>query len=214
MWFWSLPATTILAKWTDDSIGERNGRYAWDWPNRVDLKCWMSSLLPDRIWACVWCHSLGTHQQLDGDKKILWIIYIMDVLELCFLWNRSISGCVYAFSTSSASAKTIVCGCFESKSSSLQNALFNVIGFYPAFPLAMGLIMTNAMWQWAHVHRTHWSQHDTYHYEAAGLTLEWHLENATMVPTLKLYCWRLEWHPLLLDQVIWNYYVILFCLEL
>ncbi|XP_075797836.1 uncharacterized protein LOC142831494 [Microtus pennsylvanicus] len=36
---------------------------------------------------------LGSCQQLDADKKICWIIYIMDALALCFLWNRCISRC-------------------------------------------------------------------------------------------------------------------------
>lgn len=66
---------------------------------------------------------LGSCQQLDADKEIRWIIYIMDALALCFLWNRCISGCRYAFSTSSASAKSIVHGCFEAKSSSIQDGL-------------------------------------------------------------------------------------------
>lgn len=79
----------------------------------------------------------GSHQQLDADKEIIWIISIMDALELCFPWNRCISGCRYAFSTSSASAKSIVCGCFEAKSSSIQN------GFS-----ASQVLTQHCLWPW------------------------------------------------------------------
>lgn len=122
---------------------------------------------------------LGSRQQLDAHKEIIWIIYIMDALELCFLWNRRISGRRYAFSTSSASAKSIAHGCFEANSFSIQNGFFNITGFDPTLPLAMELSMTNATWQWVHTHRTHWSQYVAYHSKAASLwndiweTLQW-----------------------------------------
>lgn len=158
----------------------------------------MSNLPPDRVWADVWCHSLASLQELDAGEVILWILYIMDGLELCFLWNRFISGCGHDFPTSTATAKTIVHDCFESRPSSMQSALFNIKGFYQRLVESSG----HGNYQYkcsvavAHVLRAHWSQHATYHPEADDLTMEWHLENTAMVPTVKSYYWRLELHHL------------------
>lgn len=151
-------------------------------------------LPPDRVWAGVWCHSLASLQELDAGEVILCILYIMVRLELCFLWNRFISGCGHDFPTSTAAAKTIVHDCFESRPSSMQSALFNIKGFYQHLVECSG----HGNYQYkcnvavAHVLRAHWSQHATYHPEADDLTMEWHLENSAMVPTVKSYYWRLE----------------------
>lgn len=186
---------------TDDSHGRRKGRYAWDGQNKVNWKVECLTLPPDRIWECVWCHSLASLQQLDAGKENLWLICIMDVLELCFLWSRSVSGVGMTSLPTVLLPKPL--SMVVLKPSHHTECLFQHHSLKPRIacgPVAMGLITTNAMRLWAHVHRTHWFQHATYHHEAAGLTLEWHLENSTMVSTIKLYCWRLEWHPLLLDQ--------------
>lgn len=46
---------------------------------------------------------------------------------------------------------------------------FSITGFDPTLPLSMELSMTNATWQWVHIHRTHWSQYVAYHSKAASL---------------------------------------------
>lgn len=123
MWLWSFPVTAILAKWTQmivlgDGVEDMQGIYGAKLIRMLNVYPATRLNLSMRM-----VPFLGSCQQLDADKKICWIIYIMDALVLCFLWNRCISGCRYAFSTSSASAKSIVHGCFEAKSSSIQDGV-------------------------------------------------------------------------------------------
>lgn len=123
MWLWSFPATAILAKWTQmilmgDGVEDMQGIDGAKWIRMLNV--YPATRL--NLSMCI-VPFLGSCQQLDADKEIRWIIYIMDALALCFLWNRCIYGCRYAFSTSSASAKSIVHGCFEAKSSSIQDGL-------------------------------------------------------------------------------------------
>lgn len=120
MWLWSFPTTAILAKRTQiilmgDGMKDMQG---------IDGA--------KLIWnvECLSCHQTESEHAYGAPGKLPTVRYRQgnylnhlhhDALELCFLWNRCISGRRYAFSTSSASAKSIAHGCFEAKSSFIQN---------------------------------------------------------------------------------------------
>lgn len=137
MWLWSFPTTVILAKRTqivvmgDGMKDMQGGLMEQSWSGMLNVYPAIRQNLSMRMVL------LGSRQQLDADKEIIWIIYIMDALELCFLWNRCISGRRYAFSTSSASAKSIAHGCFEANSFSIQN------GFSSSW-----VLIQHCLWPW------------------------------------------------------------------
>lgn len=110
---------------------------------------------------------LGSCQQLDTDKEIIWIIYIM------MHWSFASSGIDVSLDVDMPSLppvllpKALPMVVLKPSHPSFR-MVFQHHGFWSSIASAMKLSMTNATWQWAHAHRTHWSQYVAYHSEAAS----------------------------------------------